>query len=296
MEARAVDPAAPSGRGSPDVRRVAARKLSDIAVDLETKLAAGQADDREAGLLVRLYTKVGDAVSAAEVLEEHLKSRGKLERGRAPAEKARIYLAAKDYYRYERACVGKLIALDPENELDHLRQLAMSSLERGKPMEARAILSDLAKKDGPGDSAEFEAGVLALAGLNEDAAKTYRRGLAVNDGRIDGWLLLGNALKSLNRTDQATGLFQMLAEEADKDDLFTVAVDGVLNMRAKEPVVRWAWRVTLERLARRHDKLYLYQLLADLSEEVEDVPAILRTLETSLAIAGEQRTAASCAR
>ncbi|MFO1010490.1 MAG: hypothetical protein U1F29_10550 [Planctomycetota bacterium] len=263
-------------------------KLSDIAVDLETKLAAGQADDREAGLLVRLYTKVGDAVSAAEVLEEHLKSRGKSDAD-VLAEKARIYLAAKDYYRYERT-VRKLIALDPENELDHLRQLAMSSLERGKPMEARAILSDLAKKESPGDSAEFEAGVLALAGLNEDAAKTYRRGLAVNDGRIDGWLLLGNALKSLNRTDQATGLFQMLAEEADKDDLFTVAVDGVLNMRAKEPVVRWARRVTLERLARRHDKLYLYQLLADLSEEVEDVPAILRTLETSLAIAGEQRT------
>ncbi len=180
-------------------------KLSDIAVDLETKLAAGQADDREAGLLVRLYTKVGDAVSAAEVLEEHLKSRGKSDAD-VLAEKARIYLAAKDYYRYERT-VRKLIALDPENELDHLRQLAMSSLERGKPMEARAILSDLAKKESPGDSAEFEAGVLALAGLNDDAARiVLPRPRREPPDRIDGWLLLGNALKALNKTEQATGL------------------------------------------------------------------------------------------
>ncbi|MBK7874260.1 MAG: hypothetical protein IPJ77_00640 [Planctomycetes bacterium] len=269
---------------------VAARlgKLSDIAVDLEQKLAAGKADDREAGLLVRLYGKVGDPVSAAEVLEEHLKSKGK---GDADvlAEKARIYLAGKDYYRYEKT-VRKLIVLDPENRPDHLRQLAMSSLERGKPMEARAILADLARTESPGDAAEFEAGVLALAGLNDDAARTYRRGLAANPDRIDGWLLLGNALKALNKTEQATGLFQVIADDADKDDLFTVAIDGVLNMRAKEPIVRWARRVTLERLARRHDKLYLYQLVADLSEELEDVPAILRALETSLAIAGEQRT------
>ena len=262
--------------------------LADIAVDLEDKLARGQAEDRDAALLVRLYGKVGDPVSAAEVLEEHMKQKGGDELA-VLEEKARIYLGGKDYYHFEKT-VRRLIDVDPERKSDHLRQLAMSQLERGKPTEAREVLRRLAECENPTDAAEFEAGVLALAGLHDEAARTYRRGLAQHPERIDGYLLLGNALNGLQQTERAIGMFQFLAETADRDDLFTVAIDGILNMRAKEPVLRWARRVTLERIAQRHDKMYLYQLYTDLSEELNDTPAVLRALETSLAIAGEQRS------
>jgi len=263
--------------------------LADIAVALEQKLRDGTAEDRDAGLLVRLYNKVGDPVSAAEVIEEHLRRKG----GGDVAvleEQARVYLGGKDYYNFEKA-VRRLLVLDPESEADRLRQLAMSNLERGRPAEARSVLQRLAQCENPGDAAEFEAGVLAIAGLHADAARTYRRGLAQHPERIDGYLLLGNTLRSLRKTEEAVGLFQHLAETADKDDLFTVAIDGLLNMRPKEPVLEWARRVTLERMARRADKMYLYQLYSDLCDEVGDTPGLLRALETALAIAAEQRGA-----
>ena len=93
---------------------------------------------REAGLLIRIYTKVGDAVSAAEIIDEYMKLAGK---GRVAAlnEKALVYLACTDYKHYEET-LQELMELDPENATDYLQQLAMSKLERGRLREARKVL------------------------------------------------------------------------------------------------------------------------------------------------------------
>jgi hypothetical protein len=261
--------------------------LADIAVELERKLADGSAEERDASLLVRLYQKVGDPVSAAEILEEYLKRLGDDPIGTLD-EKARIYLAGRDYYRFERT-IEKLLELDPERRSDRLRQLAMSMLERGKPQEARAVLRDLAALEDPSDAAEFEAGVLSLAKLDDEAIRVYRKGLAAHPGRIDSYLLLAEAMRRVGAADRAVGLFQFLVETAGQDDLFTVAVDGVLNMRARPAALRWTLRAILERLAARDDKTYLFQLCADLYEELEDNEGRMRALEASLPIAGEQR-------
>ncbi len=263
-------------------------RLADIAIDLEKKLYAGTANQRESGLLVRLYTKVGDAVSATEIIEEHLKYSGGSE-VEALQEQARVFLACTDYHNYERT-VNQLIALDPEGEPDYLRQIAMSMLERGKPQQARKILARLKELGATTDEAEFEAGVLALAGLNDDAITAYRRGIAGNANRIESYLLMANLMASANRKDQAIGMFQHLAETAEKDDLFTIAIDGLINMEAPASTLRWARRITLERLANRHDKPYLYQLLADLAELCNDVEAQFTALENLLPIAGDRRT------
>lgn len=261
--------------------------LADLAIELEEMLYDGKADERRAGLLIRLYQKVGDPVSAAEVTDEFLKRKG-ADEAEVLREKARVYLGGKDYFNFERT-TRKLIEVDPENRGDHLRQLAMSNLERGRPQEARAVLLDLAKIETDTDAMEFEAGVLALAGQNAEAADVYRRGLAVRPERIDSWLLYANTQRALGRGANATGMFQHMIEFAEKDDLFTIAVDGVLNMRAERPRLRHTLRVILERLADRHDKMYLYQLASDLAEEMEDRSLRMRALECSLAIAAEQR-------
>lgn len=261
--------------------------LADIAIDLEQKLVAGTANERDSGLLVRLYTKVGDPVSAAEVIDEFMKQSG----GSAIdtlQEKGRVYLACNDYYNYEKV-VRQLIELDKEGEGDYLRQLAMSQLERGKPDEARVVLGRLKEIEAGTESAEFEAGVLALAGLREDAIRAYRKGIATNPGRIESYLLMANLMKEMGETDRAVGMFQYLAETAERDDLFTIAIDGLLNVEAPKPVMQWARRITLERLASRHDKMYLYQLLADLAEQVEEREGMLVALENSLSISGERR-------
>ena len=267
-------------------------KLADLAVELEVKLFDGQANKRESGLLVRLYTKVGDAVSAAEVIEEFMRNSGGSE-VQTLTEKARVYLACTDYYHYEKT-VKRLIELDPEGEPDYLRQLAMSQLERGKPQEARDVLMRLQGLESDDSaSAEFEAGVLSLSGMRDEAVMAYRRGLARHSDRIDAYILMANLLKELGQVDEAVGMFQFLAETADKDDLFTIAIDGILNMLVDAPprpkTVQWARRITLERLAGRHDKPYLYQLLGDLASEAEDHNGHVLALENALPSAGPRR-------
>ncbi len=261
--------------------------LADIAIDLEKKLVDGSATERESGLLVRLYVKVNDPVSASEVIDEFMKQSGGSELDTLQ-EKGRVYLACNDYYNYEKV-VRQLIEIDKEGEGDYLRQLAMSQLERGKPDEARVVLARLKELEVGSESAEFEAGVLALAGMREEAIQAYRKGIATNPGRIESYLLMANLMKDMGQTERAVGMFQHLAETATKDDLFTIAIDGLLNVEAPKPVMQWARRITLERLAQRHDKMYLYQLLSDLAEQVDEREGMLTALENSLPISGERR-------
>ena len=269
--------------------------LADIAVDLERALAAGNASERQSGLLVRLYTKVGDAVSAAEIVDEFLAQTGGTEL-EALTEKARVYLACNDFYHYEKT-VARLIKLDPNGRPDYFRQMAMSQLERGKPDQARRTLMKLKGLEGEvaddDSSAEFEAGVLALSGLRDEAIVAYRRGLAAHPERIDSYLLMAGLMKEVGQSDRATGMFQYLAETADRDDLFTIAIDGLLNMVVDAPaqpkMLEWARRITLERLAAREDAPYLYQLLSDLAAETDDQEGQLAALENSLAAAGPRR-------
>ncbi|MAB88685.1 MAG: hypothetical protein CMJ90_04410 [Planctomycetes bacterium] len=277
---------------------VAARlgTLAKIAVEIEGKLLDKTANDRDAGLLVQIYSRVNDPVSATEIIEEYMKQAGKGEAD-VVAEKARIFLGCHDYYNYEQA-IRRLIEIDdPENRADHMRQLAMSVLERGQREEARTILAQLRAEGADTVSEEFEAGVLALAGLREEALEAYRKSLAKHPERVDTWLLVSNTLNDLGQHALSAGMFQYLAATAEKDDLFTIAIDGILNMRdgrqnlgAPDRLVKWARRCAIERVATRPDKLYLYQLVTDLSEEVNDTGMAIRALKAALPVAGEQRT------
>ena len=275
--------------------------LADIAIDLETKLFAGEADEREAGLLVRLYTMVQDAVSATEVLEEFLLQKERAntdltdEEARQAAiagleEKGRVYLACLDYFHFEET-VQQIIELDPAGESEYLQQLAMSQLERGRPDQAQTTLARLQDVEGGASQvAEFQAGVLALAGLRDEAILAYRAGIAQNPDRIESWLLLGNLMKDNGEGNRAVNMYQQLAETAQEDDLFMIAVDGLLNLEANERTLTWARRLTWERLAGRSDKAYLYQLSADLSDATNDQEGVLVALESSLSISGERRS------
>lgn len=276
---------------------VAARlgTLARIAVDLESKLAEGKASAREAGMLVSLYTRVNDAVSATEIVEEHLKQTGAKSID-ILVEKARLYLSCHDYHNYAEV-LRKLIEIDPEGRPDHLRELAMNLLERGQRREAREVLTALNEEPSDTTSVEFEAGVLSLAGLHELALEAYYRSLAASPDRIDGYLLLSNTLITLGHRARAAGMFQYLAADANKDDLFTIAVDGILNLYGPrrqpgpDPLLAWTRRAALERVAARPDKPYLYQLVADLSDEYGDRGMARRALQAALPIAGEQRSA-----
>lgn len=263
--------------------------LADIAIEIEEKLSDGSADAREAGLLVRIYSRVNDSVAATEISEEYMSQTGKDVVDQLQ-EKGRIYQICNDYWNYEKV-IEQLIEVDPEGETEYLRQLALSMLERGKAQDARKVLMNLRTADDGKDSigGEFEAGVLSLVGMKDEAADAYRQAIATHPDRIESYLLLANLLKENNQTERAVGMFQYLAENAERDDMFTIAIDGLLNMEAKGRNMQWARRITLERLAGREDKNYLYQLLSDLSSEVNDKAGQIRAMENSLAVSGSRR-------
>ncbi|MCA9321057.1 MAG: hypothetical protein KDB53_09995, partial [Planctomycetes bacterium] len=216
--------------------------LADLAIELEERLDAGQGDTKDRGLLVRLYTKANDPVSAAEILTSYGRTTG--DEVTTLSEMARVYLSCADFLNYERT-VRQLIDVDPEGAPDYLRQLAMSALERARPDQARPYLRALKHLERGAESAEFEAGVLALAGMHSDAIRAYRKGMAVHPDRIEASLLLADVMNKTGQRDRALGMFQYLAETADKDDLFIVALDGLLNLRAEGPVLAWARRIVL---------------------------------------------------
>ena len=67
--------------------------------------------------------------------------------------------------------------------------------------------------------------------------------------------------------------------------------DAQPGNQVPDEVVDWAMRLTLERLAGRSERFYLYRLAADLAEELGDMPMSIRTLMAGVPVAGERRTA-----
>jgi tetratricopeptide (TPR) repeat protein len=270
--------------------------LARIAIELEDRLSSGNVDAEGIEMLVRLYIKVGDPASATEIVEEYMNRQGGDEI-ELLKRKSKIYLACQDYHHYEKV-IHELVERDEENRIDHLRELAMSNLERGRRDLAVDLLPRIreASDDSAAMADEFEAGVYGLSGMKEEALAAYVRGMGRNPGRIDTYLLISNLMRETGNEMGAAKMFQYLAQTAPKDDLFTIAIDGILNLRAHRgtrvplSVVRWAQRTTLERLAAKPNKFYLYRLVTDLASELNDMPFAIRALKAGLPVAGERRT------
>lgn len=275
--------------------------LGELAVELEGKLAAGRAEPREVSLLVSLYTKVGDSVSAIDVVTAAAAQPGATRKSAIDSlkEQAQIYLALADYGEFRRL-TERLIDLDPENKTDYLQSLLINHIEAGAAgmsreedpaAQLRVWLAELRKVGGDAAGAEFEAGVLDMAGQRDQAIESYRRALALHPDRADDHLLLADLLRQAGRQAEAITSLQYLTEVAESDELFLVAIDGITNMRTASPaIVKWAQRRALERLTERDDKIYLYEMLAELAEENKDAAGYIAALEASLAHADSRRS------
>ena len=280
--------------------------LADIVVELEEKLAGGAADKNEMHLLARVYTEVGDALSATEVIDEYARRDGdEVERLR---QLGKVYMLLKDYSAYD-TVLRSLVAADPQNEVEHVQNLVLNMLAYDlaedsdeRHAEIQRWLEKLRALDIEGVSGEFEGGLLSLGGYNEEAIASYRRALVQQPENSDNLLLLADTLKRAGRRDEAVTALQYAAEHAVDDNAFVVAVDGIVNMigarsftdrltPAMRKTFRWAQRVILERITGRNDKFYLYQLLADIAQETGDSEGEFLALENALSQAGLRRPA-----
>lgn len=282
-------------------------KLGDIVVELEEKLILKQADRNEIGLLVRIYTEVGDSLSATEVIEEFAKysAAGEVDRLRRLG---RVHMMLTDYAAYDKV-LRELVTADPDNRLEHIQNIVLNMLaydisedSRGRFGEMQRWLGRLRELDDEGVSGEFEAGIYSMGGFADEAIASYRRALVANPDNSDNLLLLADLLKSAGRRDEAVEMLQYAAEHAADDSAFVVAIDGIINMigarsfnETLTPEMRntfgWTRRIVLERIAGHDDKFYLYQLLADIAQEVGDTQPAFVALENSLSEAGVRRPA-----
>lgn len=282
-------------------------KLGDIVVGLEEKLILNEADRNEIGLLVRIYTEVGDSLSATEVIEEFARYSGAGEVDRL-RRLGRVHMMLADYPAYDKV-LRQLVTADPDNQLEHIQNVVLNMLaydiaeeSTGRFGEIQQWLGRLRELDAAGVSGEFEAGIYSMGGFADEAIDSYRRALVVDPENTDNLLLLADLLKGAGRRDEAVAFLQYAAEHAEDDSAFVVAIDGIINMigarsfnESLTPDMRdtfgWTRRVILERIAAHDGKFYLYQLLADIGQEVEDTQAAFVALENSLSEAGIRRPA-----
>ena len=277
--------------------------LADIVVDLEEKLAAGQASSSESAFLVRIYTKVSDAISAVEIIGEYFDQTGgnEVERLR---QQAKVFQQLEDTAGYEHTAM-QLIDIDPENKADYLSGLLFNRIEENEVEQLSDILpllEELREANKEAVGGEFEAGILIMTGFIEEAINAYRRAIAESPQRGDNYLLLADILKKEGRAAEAAAMFQYLAETADNDDTFLVAIDGIVNMVGAQRIgqspdqrsldrLMWAQRAILARLAEQGDKYYLYQILSDLTEERGDSIGQIVAIENSLPQSGDRLSA-----
>ena len=279
--------------------------LGDIAADLEGMLIEGTAHRNHMNLLVRIYTEVGDKLSATEIIDEYAGELGESELGRQEL-LAQVFMMLEDYPAHDQA-LRRLYEIDPENRVDHIKSiiinlltfdLATGSDERFE--EINRWIGELRRYDAEAVSGEFEASIYSMAGFGEQAIESYRRALVEQPENSDNLLLMADVMKNSGRTDEAVAILQFFAEHAVEDNEFVVAVDGIINMigartffQQPDPEVMgrldWTRRVILERIAGRANKFYLYELLADIAREKGDTEGTFLALENSLAEAGLRR-------
>jgi tetratricopeptide (TPR) repeat protein len=183
--------------------------LGDLAVELETKVKKGTAQPKDVSLLVSIYTKVGDSVSAIETITTASSRGGRNAKTEVESlkEQSQIYLSLAEYPDFTRV-MRRLIEVDPDNKVDYLQALLLNQIEasndasRESPdatAQLREWLNQLRKAAGDAAGAEFEAGVLDLAGFRDQALESYRRALALHPERADDHLLLADILRQGGR-------------------------------------------------------------------------------------------------
>jgi tetratricopeptide (TPR) repeat protein len=164
------------------------------------------------------------------------------------------------------------------------------AVERQRPADAVVAIDRMTGlAGGESTAAELSAGVLGLIGDHEQAARSYAQVLAAHPEQVEVWLLWANEMRDSGQARRAIDRLSLLVDEADQDDLFLVAVDGLLNLEANGTPLKVALRRILERLAAGPQKIFLYDVAGDLLDTLGQRTRINPLMEQALVFAGEQR-------
>ena len=188
------------------------------------------------------------------------------------------------------ATLHEMLKAEPAHADQILQQIWSLAMKRGKPDDAATAITQLQARLGDGSGA-----LEMLASLNDglghplQAARCYRRAIAMSEEGSEDWLLWATALTKAGQKDLAEHRLEALIGEASKEDTFAVAVDGLLNLRAQKPALRAARREAIFRVAQSPRDMTYYHLVGDLSDELGDNAMGLAVVKVSIAMNREER-------
>ncbi len=265
--------------------------LADIALELEDALAADATPDRDMVLdaLLALYARAKDSAGGLAAIATWEARTGK--RVDALERRAMLHQLCDEPVAHEKV-LKELIAVDPAREIEWRRMIALSLLDRGRAVMARAAVTDLLERpDRTEETDEFAAGILRFIGRPEEAAAAYVSGLRLHPDRIETLLLLADAWKASGSTERGIVLFKDILAFDGPDDLLVLAADGLLNLEADSKALQAATRAVQRRIATYPGRVHLLRVLQDLFEALKDDAARLKALEETVVVAGDQRPA-----
>ncbi|QDU70504.1 VWA domain-containing protein [Mucisphaera calidilacus] len=262
-------------------------ELGSLAVDMESRVHDNPQDRAARSMLVALYARIDDPVSATEVLLAPADDGDDAEAAREKL--IELYLKT-GRLRLADDMLGQLIAIDPDRALDYWQQRTVIAAERGDLYTARhaieqiGVLGELP----PARLNELAAGILAMLGDSGSAADRYRLTLLKDPQQVELWLLWGRAMQDAGRGQQAITRLLRIVDQAEEDDLFLVGVDGLLNLDAPPALLEVALRYATVRAAKHPDRAYLLRSVVDLHEALGDTESALSWINPMLIAAGDR--------
>lgn len=287
-------------------------RLEVIGDELEQRIVAGAADQGEVNLLVEIRIAQEDGPGAERAVRTYAE-RSSAGEVRTLEQLASVQARMRNYAALNQT-LGRLADIDPANAEAYLRRLIINILRFPDPAESEAArnaridalltrIQSAGRLDGA-DAARFAASIYTSGYRLDEALVQHRRALALAPNDVDALLEYTAAQKARGDIVQAATLLQYKAETAADEASFVAAVNGLLDTLApggqgSPPVpadlvqarLGWARRAALERILTYGDDVRLSSLVGDVSQDRGDSETQLRALQSSLAVAGDQKPA-----
>lgn len=287
-------------------------QLEPIAAELEGRITSGAADQGEVSLLVEIRIAQQDGAGAERAVRRYAE-RSQSGEVRTLEQLAAVQARLRNYAGLN-ASLARSAQVDPANADAYLRRLIINVLRFPDPAESdadrnRRVDDLMAQMRAAGklddvEAARFAASIYTSGYRRAEALAEHRRALALAPDDVDALLEYTAAMKAEGQVTQAASLLQFKAETARSGVAFVAALNGLLDVLAagdanSEPVpadlsqarLGWARRAALERILQDGDDVRLSSLVGDIGQDRGDPALQLRALQSSLAVAGDQKPA-----
>ncbi|WP_295184196.1 hypothetical protein [uncultured Brevundimonas sp.] len=287
-------------------------QLEAIAAELEGRINSGDADQGEVSLLVEVRIAQQDGAGAERAVRRFAE-RSRLGEVRTLEQLAAVQARLRNTSGLN-ASLARLAEADPANADAYLRRLiinvlrfpdrAESAADRDRRVDDLMAQMRRAGKLDDVEAARFAASIYASGDRSDEARSEHRRALALAPADVDALLEYTAALKAEGQVAQAASLLQFKAEAAPSGAAFVAAMNGLLDVLAAgdassesapaalmQARLGWARRAALERILQDGDDVRLSSLVGDIGQERGDPELQLRALQSSLAVAGDQKPA-----